>query len=116
MDKIMTIDETAHDEVLVLRPHGRLDTLSANEFQTLLLARISAGKLQLVIDFANLAFLSSAGLRALLVGAKRMQADGGTLVFCNLSAPIRNVFELSGMLTILSVVDDLPAALLAATA
>ena len=59
-----------------------------------------------VLDCAELNYIASAGLRVVLMCAKRAQSAGTRLVVCGLQAPVREVFTVSGFLKILSVADD----------
>lgn len=59
---------------IVAPPGGRLDSATAKTFEDDLLARVSAGSCALVVDFARLDYISSAGLRVILMAAKRVKA------------------------------------------
>ena len=58
---------------------------------------------QLVLDFAALDYISSAGLRLVLVLAKRLKQAGGKLVIYGMQPHVREVFDISGFLAILNV-------------
>ncbi len=109
----MEIGESKEGAVFVLAPTGRLDSANARSFEERVLAALEQGESALLIDFGNLDYISSAGLRVLLMGAKRLQQSGGTIALCTLSPSIREVFEISGFLTIFAVHDDRAAALAA---
>jgi anti-anti-sigma factor len=55
------------------------------------------------VDFGGVSYISSAGLRVLLVAAKRLRAGRGTLVLCALGDPVRQVFDLAGFLPLFTV-------------
>jgi stage II sporulation protein AA (anti-sigma F factor antagonist) len=101
-------------DVLVLLPQGRLDSNNAAAVETEILGHVSGGENRLVLDFSGLEYISSAGLRVVLVVAKRLKQAGGTLVLCALPAHIREVFEISGFLSILQATDTRAEALAAA--
>ena len=109
----MDIGESKEDAVFVLEPKGRLDSANARSFEERVLAALEQGESSLLIDFASLDYISSAGLRVLLMGAKRLQQSGGTIALCALSPSIHEVFEISGFLTIFTVHNDRAAALAA---
>ena len=109
----MDIAESKIDAVFVLEPTGRLDSANARTFEERVVAALDQGETALLIDFGKLDYISSAGLRVLLMGAKRLQQSGGTIALCALSASIHEVFEISGFLTIFAVHDDRAAALAA---
>lgn len=107
----MNIRETKHDDIIVLAIDGRLDSNTAEAFQQHLMATIDATCDKVVVDFNGLAYISSAGLRVLLIAAKRMKAEQGIFVLCGLKKHIREVFEISGFLPILTVVKTIDSAL-----
>jgi len=91
----MDVQESEVAGVAVLEPKGRLDSVTSPSFETLILGRVDGGA-RLAVDFAGLDYISSAGLRVLLMAAKRSKAGGGRLALCNLKPAIRDVFEMSG--------------------
>ena len=66
-------------------------------------SKIGDSARSVVLDFANLTYISSAGLRAILLIAKSLGAKKGELVLCNLSKRIAEVFSISGFDKILSI-------------
>jgi serine/threonine-protein kinase RsbW len=80
----------------VLRPTGRLDTAGAAALEETLLARIAAGERRVVVDCSSVAYINSAGLRTLLVAAKRLKAAGGTFAVVAPAGQVRSVLEMSG--------------------
>lgn len=109
----MQIETATHGDLLEVAPKGRLDSNSAPALEKVLLERIDAGQSKLTIDFGSVDYISSAGLRVLLMAAKRTGAAKGRFSMHSLSPEIREVFEISGFLTILKVYPDLNAALAA---
>lgn len=82
---------------------GSLDTVTAPEAQAALDQAIAGGASTLVVDCNELTYVSSAGLRILLVAAKKVQPLGGQVRMCNLSPMVREVFDISGFTAILPV-------------
>ena len=107
----MDISETRSGATLVVMPAGRLTAESAPAFQEHLLGRIDAGEATLLLDLAQLDYISSAGLRSLLIAAKRAQSAEGRLAVCALTTNVREVFRISGFDTIIDVHPDRDAAL-----
>lgn len=102
----LTITEEEIRGVTVLAPKGRIDSTTAKEFETAAVNRIAAGTTRMVFDFAELDYISSAGLRVVLLAGKRLRATSGTLVLCALQPAIRDVFEISGFLGLFEVRDN----------
>lgn len=107
----MEISETKHATATVLALSGRLDGLASPALEQRVDAVLASGAKVLVLDLANLAYVSSAGLRVFLTAAKKFKTAGGRATFAALPAPIREVFELSGFLTVLDIRSDVVSAL-----
>jgi anti-anti-sigma factor len=97
----------------ILMPAGRLDTAAAPGFERELIAATASGCDRLLIDLANLVYVSSAGLRIFLVAAKRLRAGGGRIALCGLQPQVAEVFDISGFAAILPVYADRETALAA---
>ncbi|HJU15925.1 MAG TPA: anti-sigma factor antagonist [Stellaceae bacterium] len=95
----------------VLAPCGRLDANTSPEFEREMLEELNRSPNGMVMDFSKLDYVSSAGLRVVLLAAKRVKAAGGVFVLCGLGPTIAEVFKVSGFLSILMVEPDCAAAL-----
>lgn len=107
----MEIIETRNGDRLVLDVVGRLDTVSSGAFEKELIGRIDGGEHDLVLDFGKVEFVSSAGMRVLLMAAKRIRAAKGRMVLCEVAGDFRNVFQISGFTAVLMIVPSLSDAL-----
>jgi anti-anti-sigma factor len=95
----------------IVTPEGRLDSHTSAGFEKQVREVLASGTKALLMDFSQLDYMSSAGLRVVLLAAKRLQAGGGKLVICGLKDSIAEVFRISGFLAALNVVADRPTAL-----
>jgi anti-anti-sigma factor len=111
----MKIVEEATDQALIFALQGRLDSNTAPELQERLLSQLEAAP-AVIIDSAGLDYISSAGLRVLLMAAKRCKQLDRQLAICNLQEAVHEVFEISGFLTIMSHCRDRAEALERVTA
>ncbi len=102
----MNIEETTLNDSLILIPAGHLDAKTAHEFQDAVVEKIKAGAKSIVLDFSNIDYLSSAGLRSLLVIAKQQKEGGGHLAICSVKEMVHKVFEVSGFNTIVDIHTD----------
>jgi anti-anti-sigma factor len=102
----MEINRMTEGGATVLALSGRLDSNTCGSLEESLLGAIDAGAGAVVVDFADLAYVSSAGLRVLLMAAKRLRGSQGKLALCGLNANIREVFAMSGFDKILTIVPD----------
>jgi len=99
----MTITKTQSESFLNLTLEGRLDTTTAPELEAVL--QSSLGDVtELVLDFGQLVYLSSAGLRVILSAQKRMNAQG-KMVIRQVNDTIMEVFEITGFADILTIED-----------
>jgi anti-anti-sigma factor len=101
----MEITTRTERDVTVVVLVGHLDSNTSPEAQAALDATLAGGGRKVVIDFRALDYISSAGLRVLLGTAKRLKQEGGALRLFGLNETVREVFEISGFATILTVVD-----------
>jgi anti-anti-sigma factor len=99
----MTIVQKERNGVMELSISGRLDAVSAVEADKDFNSVIDAGHENLLVNLGSLDYISSAGLRVLLVVAKRIQQNGGKVVLCSLSPNVREVFEISGFSSIFKI-------------
>ena len=76
---------------------GTIDTRASGEFEAALVKAVEGGGRQIVVDFAKLDLITSAGIRVLVLFAKRLQAIGGGFALCGLSADVQRVFDISGL-------------------
>lgn len=92
---------------------GKLDALSAGDYEKAINQLIAEGKTRFVVDFAKLDYISSAGLRVLLTTAKQLKPKGGAALFANVPGHVREVFAVTGFDSILDLHDTVDAALAA---
>ncbi len=103
----------------VLQVRGRLDHSHARDFETVLMPHLAectqAGR-ALVLDFSGVVYISSVGLRVLLVAAKQVKAQQGRIAIAALTPIVTEVFEVSHFNLVLAVYPDVAAAVTALTA
>jgi anti-anti-sigma factor len=99
----MQIGEETQAGALVIAPVGRVDSVSSGELEKVVLSRIDAGARRLVLDLAGVEYISSAGLRVLLIAAKRLKEPPAALVLCGIGPGVRTVLELAGFLPLFAV-------------
>lgn len=98
----MELTESKKGGAVVLGLNGRVDASNAAVLEQRILALIDAGEKRLVIDCAQLQYISSAGLRVLLIAAKRL-SDSGQLALAALNHQIRDVFDIAGFSSIFQI-------------
>ena len=97
----MKLEKALTNNELTIAVSGRLDTMTAPELdQEIKLNTDSISSL--VLDFANLEYVSSAGLRVLLSAQKKMSTKG-SMVICNVNETIKEIFDVTGFSEILTI-------------
>ncbi len=81
---------------VVLKPQGRLDAAGARPFEAEWKEHLASGNVHLLIDLADISYISSSGLRSLLAAARGAKRAGGMAKLCCLGARIKEVFEMAG--------------------
>ena len=97
----MTITTNQENSKLTMALEGRLDTNTAPQLEAEL-KRSVTGITELVLDFAGLEYISSAGLRVLLAAQKVMNKQG-SMVIRNANSMVMEVFEITGFVDILTI-------------
>ncbi len=98
------------NNLLVVKVTGRMDAVTAPEFEKQLTAWIDEGEIVFVIDFSMLEYISSAGLRSILVIAKKLKSVNGKIFLANMEESVNEVFEISGFNSIIPIFDTVQAA------
>ena len=97
----MTIEKNLNGTELTVTLVGRLDTTTAPQLEAELKQSIN-GVEKLVLDFAALEYISSAGLRVLL-GAQKTMNKQGEMIIKNVNDTINEIFEVTGFIDILTI-------------
>jgi len=109
----MDLHPNTMDGVKVLAPTGRIDHASADSFQVALephLAQCRDQEPALVIDMSAVDYISSVGLRVLMVAAKQVKAQNGCIVIAALTPIVKEVFEISRFNLVFDIFDNVGAA------
>ena len=97
----MTIDKKKEGNRLVLAVSGRLDTMTAPELESVIKDNMD-GVEELILDFKELEYISSAGLRVVL-GARKAMGDKGSFAVRNLCSDVREIFDITGFSDIITI-------------
>lgn len=96
MSTILQVAEQRRGDIPILSLSGRMDSTSSPDAEAALNRLIAGGDRSIIVDLANLEYISSAGLRVLLAGQKRLKQAGGALMLAALRPEIRKVFDIAG--------------------
>ncbi|MBR4127009.1 MAG: STAS domain-containing protein [Alphaproteobacteria bacterium] len=98
----MQIEKTKEGDIVVLKISGQLTSVTSPELETAINGVLETES-NLVLDFAELDFLASSGLRVILSTQKRINAKDGALVIRNVNKVVMEVFEMTGLRDFLNV-------------
>jgi anti-sigma B factor antagonist len=102
----MKITEEPSGDLCLISLEGRLDNESTQNFQETVSKRIDTGSSKLVMDMRQLDYISSVGLRGLLIVSKKLKPLGGKLVMFGLQAHIKDVFDIAGFSSLFPAYPD----------
>ncbi len=98
----MNINISAHEQVTLVEVGGRIDSMNAHQLGEALSAEIDRGHIRIVLDLANVDYMSSAGLREIVSALKKVRGTGDV----RLSQPsprVQEVLEMAGLDTIFQI-------------
>lgn len=102
----MDITSVAERGVTVVLPKGRIDAVTAADFEKELNRLAEEGNRHFLLDLQTLEYISSAGLRSILAFAKGLKEKEGRLVFASPQGPVRDVFRISGFGSIFKICES----------
>ena len=99
----MKVEITQTDNQVLVTIEGRLDTVTSSEFEKNLAPYYSIQGAELILDCAAMEYISSAGLRIVLMTHKNITSKGGKFIIRNLTKEVRSVFDMTGFSRILTI-------------
>ncbi len=107
----MVVEGKKVDNAYVIAVKGRMDTVTAPEFETACAQWIEQGERRLVVDCSELEYISSAGLRVLLTVARKLKPLEGSICFCAIPPMVEKVFTISGFNSLFAMHETVESAL-----
>ena len=110
----MEVTSNSQGNALILMPKGRIDHASADSFSATIstyLANCKSGDKPLILDFSQIEYVSSIGLRALMLAARQVKAQGGQIAIAASTPMVREVFEVCRFSLVFPLFDSVDAAL-----
>lgn len=90
------------EDKLQMDVEGKIDSLTSNDFQNAVLRSFQKNK-NIVINMDKVDYISSAGLRALILGQKTAASKGGSMVIINVCPAVQDVFRVTGFEKVLTI-------------
>jgi anti-sigma B factor antagonist len=102
----MNVEQTSVGEVQIFRITGRLDSTTSPAFEAQVLPTVRPGANRILFDFTAVDYVSSAGLRTVLLAAKQTRATQDGFAIFSMSQSIFQVFKMSGFARVIPLFDD----------
>lgn len=107
----MLLEKTEYPNATIFHIKGRLDASSTQELEQLILVFLEQGIKNLIMDFSELDYINSAGLRILVMSYQRLHPLGGRVAVCGAKDYIAEIFDISGYNRVFSMYPDLDQAM-----
>jgi len=107
----MEIIEESHSGINIFKLNGRLDSNTSQGFEKKIFQAIDDGSKNMIIDFKDLEYISSAGLRVILKATKALKREEGKMMLCDMQDYVKEVFEIAGFDSFLPIVGSMDDAL-----
>jgi len=110
----MSIATEKRGNAMIVYAQGRIDHASAEAFNAALMPHVSnctRDGTPLVLDFSGVDYISSVGLRVLMIAGKEITNNGGRIVIANLQPVVQEVFQISRFYLVFKIADTIEAAL-----
>jgi len=99
----MEVNTEREGNALIVKVGGRVDGANAREFEEQLNAAIAGDNRNVIVDLEELSYISSAGLRAILLVTKSLKQRSAQFSICSLNPSVSEVFQISGFDKIITV-------------
>ncbi len=103
----MKININEHDKALIVSVTGKMDVRTSPELEQVISTQVKDLDKTLILDFEELNYISSAGLRVVLLAAKQIKANRHELLISGLKGTVKDVFELSGFYSIFKIAETI---------
>jgi anti-anti-sigma factor len=95
----------------IISIEGKMDAISAPEFEDKMGEWLEQGETSFIINLGEVNYMSSAGLRSILIVAKKLKENDGKLIFVNLREEVQKIFRISGFSSMIPTYESLEVAL-----
>ena len=107
MDITITVEK--EDNCSVVMVSGKIDASTSDELEDTLIDLMDQGEQNIILDLQGTTYISSAGLRVLVVATKQVY-DTGHFCLCNASSNVLEIIEMAGFNVFMNIYEDLSTA------
>ena len=93
MKNVIQVEQEEKEKILVIRFKGKLDAISSPQMEDKLSELMNSGQINIIINLEKIDYLSSAGIRMLLIIFKKIRSLGGNFVLCSVTEPVLEVLQ-----------------------
>ena len=104
MSEIQTVNQCG---IVILNLKGRVDATNSGQVHDRVMEKIKEGCNKMIINFSEVNYISSAGLRVLIFATKSLGKNSGAFAVCSLNENVRKIFETSGLVNLFTIHKDL---------
>ena len=105
----MEIIEEIQGAIHIFRLKGRLDSNTSPKFEKKVFQAINDGSQNIIVDLKDLDYISSSGLRIILMATKALKRQSGKIVLCLLNGYVKEIFDVSGAGSLIPIRDTVEA-------
>ncbi len=105
------IETVRQDDIVILNLKGRVDATNSGQVHDKVMEEIKNGCSDMIINFVDVNYISSAGLRVLIFATKSFAKSSGSFSVCSLNENIMKIFEISGLMNLFTIHADLETGL-----
>jgi anti-sigma B factor antagonist len=102
--EIIEEKQEKQDTISIFKLNGRLDSNTSQGFEKRIFDAIADGSKNMIVDFKDLDYISSAGLRVILKTTKALNREEGKIMLCTMQDYVKEVFEIAGFDSFLPIV------------
>ena len=111
MKSIQSIYMEDRDGISVLNVEGRIDASNSGQIHERIMDEIERGCYKIVVNFAGVSYISSAGLRVLIYASKAVAKNSGAFSICSVNDNIDKIFQVSGLACLFDIQKDVAASI-----
>jgi anti-sigma B factor antagonist len=100
---VLEVNFESADNIALVKFSGRIDSMSAGVFGEALCKPLEHGQVNVVADLSDVEYMSSAGLREIVTALKKLKKASGDLRLAGVTARVTEIFEMSGLDTVLKI-------------
>jgi len=100
-----------NSDITIVSVNGRIDSYTNSIFENEIITNIDIGQIKVVVDFTEVSYISSQGLRTVVTALKKSKGQGGFLKLAGLNESVKKIFSVAGLDKVIPIFDSVDAAI-----